>query len=61
MLQYFLTDNNDAGQRWALNPCNKNIIVAAELEVKNHDQVTELSTDKTLQLEFSSEEFDKFW
>jgi hypothetical protein len=36
MLQYFLTDNNDAGKSLVLNAFNEIIIVAAELEEKKN-------------------------
>jgi hypothetical protein len=32
-------------ERWILNPFNENVTVAAELEVKIHDQLIELSAD----------------
>jgi hypothetical protein len=38
----------------------KNVIVAAELEVKIFGQLMKLSADKTLQLQFSFKELGKF-
>jgi hypothetical protein len=37
------------------------VIVTAELEVNIEDQLSELSADIALQLQFSSEELYKFW
>jgi hypothetical protein len=59
MLQYFPADDSDAGKWWVPRIFNDNFILL--LGVKIHDQLIELSADKTLQLEFSSEELDKCW
>jgi hypothetical protein len=42
MLLYFPVDNNDAGERWMQITFNETVTVAAELEVKIHDQLIEL-------------------
>jgi hypothetical protein len=34
-------------ERWILNPFNENVTVAADLEVKIHDQLIEMSADVT--------------
>jgi hypothetical protein len=36
----------------ALNKCDENVIVAAELQVKINDQLAELSAGKTLHYNF---------
>jgi hypothetical protein len=60
ILRYFPADNNEAGKKRVLNTFNENIIVAAKMKVNIHDKLTESLADKTLQLEFSSKELDKF-
>jgi hypothetical protein len=60
ILRYFPADNNEAGKKRVLNTLNENIIVAAKMKVNIHDKLTESLADKTLQLEFSSKELDKF-
>jgi len=43
-----------------LNPFDENIVAVAKLPVQTHNRLVELSADKTLQLEFSSQDLNKF-
>jgi hypothetical protein len=62
MLQHFTADdNNDSARRLIPNPFYETVVAAAELEVTIHNQLIKLPADKILQVEFSSEEMDKFW
>jgi hypothetical protein len=45
----------------SLNPFDENIVADAKLPVEIHSQLKELSADQTLQLEFSSQDLNKFW
>ncbi|XP_067139344.1 zinc finger BED domain-containing protein 5-like [Centruroides vittatus] len=61
LTEYFPKDKNDFSKRWVLNPFSKNVAAAAKLPVEIHDQLIEMSADKTLQLQFTSEDLNTFW
>lgn len=61
LLEYFSCNNNGISNRWVLNPFDENIVAVAKLPVETYNQLIELSADKTLQLEFSSQDLNKFW
>jgi hypothetical protein len=51
MLKHVPADNNDTGKKGGvLNTFNENVTLAAELEVKIHDMLVQLSADETLKL-----------
>ncbi|XP_067133148.1 zinc finger BED domain-containing protein 5-like [Centruroides vittatus] len=58
---YFPEDKNDFSKRWVLNPFSENVVAAAKLSVETHDQLIEMSADKTLQLQFTSKDLNTFW
>lgn len=59
--EYFPEDKNDFSKRWVLNPFSENVVAATKLPVEIHDQLIEMSADKTLQLQFTSEDLNTFW
>lgn len=61
LTEYFPEDKNDFSKRWVLNPFSENVVAAAKLPVEIHDQLIEMSADKTLQLQFTSEDLNTFW
>lgn len=61
LTEYFPEDKNDFSKRWVLNPFSENVVAAAKLPVEIHDQLIEMSADKTLQLQFASEDLNMFW
>ncbi|XP_067144644.1 zinc finger BED domain-containing protein 5-like [Centruroides vittatus] len=63
LTEYFPEDKNDLSNRWVLNPFSENVVAAAKLPVEIHDQLIEMSADKTLQLQFidTSEDLNTFW
>ncbi|XP_067122519.1 zinc finger BED domain-containing protein 5-like [Centruroides vittatus] len=61
LTEYFPKDKNDFSKRWVLNSFSENVVAAAKLPVEIHDQLIEMSADKTLQLQFTSEDLNTFW
>jgi zinc finger BED domain-containing protein 5/7/8/9 len=60
-LEYFPCNDNDFSNRWVLNSFDENIVAVAKLPVETHNQLIQLSADKTLQLQFASQDLNKFW
>jgi oligoribonuclease NrnB/cAMP/cGMP phosphodiesterase (DHH superfamily) len=50
LFEYFSCNDNDFSKRWVLNPFDENIVAVTKLPVETHNQLIELSADKTLQL-----------
>ncbi|VVC37221.1 Hypothetical protein CINCED_3A012035 [Cinara cedri] len=61
LFEYFSCNDNDFSNRWVLNPFDENIVAVAKLPVDTYNQLIELSADKTLQLQFASQDLNKFW
>jgi len=61
LLEYFSCNDNDFSNRWVLNPFDENIVAVAKLPIETHNQLIELSANKTLQLQFASQDLNKFW
>jgi len=61
LLEYFSFNDNDFSNRWVLNPFDENIVAVAKLPIETHNQLIELSANKTLQLQFASQDLNKFW
>lgn len=52
-MKYFLVDNHDISKRCFLNLFDKNIVPSAKLPLETHNQLIEISADKTLRPDFS--------
>lgn len=61
LLEYFSCNDNDFSNRWVLNLFDENIVAVAKLPIETHNQLIELLADKTLQLQFASQNLNKFW
>ncbi|XP_067132339.1 zinc finger BED domain-containing protein 5-like [Centruroides vittatus] len=61
LTEYFPEDKDDFSKRWVLNPFSENVVAATKLPVEIHDQFIEMSADKTLKLQFTSEDLNMFW
>lgn len=60
LLKYFPSDNYDFLKRSILNPFDESIVSVAKLPVKIHNKLLQLSADKILQLQFSSQDLIEF-
>jgi|UniRef100_A0A2S2QYX9 hypothetical protein len=61
LLEYFVTDNDYFSNKWVLNPFDENIVATGKQTIEIHNQIIEFSADKTLQLQFSSQDLNMFW
>lgn len=60
LLEYIPDSNDDYSKKLLPIPFNENIIAAAKLSVNSHNQL-EISSVKILQLEFLSQDLNKYW